>query len=65
MNPKGYDTTIARIAGNLLSGVLGPDREFAEDAELTRQDIRRVHWAVDMARAIIADVTCTEASLDD
>lgn len=50
---KKYDSTVARIAGNLLSGVW--DRSSTDD----EQEVI-VEWAVSMARAIVAEVERTE-----
>lgn len=52
---KRYDATVARIAGNLLSG-----REPGTTEDLSYQDEQAVLWAVAMARAIVAEVERTE-----
>lgn len=49
---KKYDSTVARIAGNILSG---RSREHSSDA-----DRLAVQWAVSMARAIVAETERTE-----
>lgn len=49
MTPKDYDTTVARIAGNILSGI---GRTTLDDSNIT--------WAVSMARGIIAETKATE-----
>lgn len=52
-NPRDYDSTVARIAGNILSG-------FPFD-EYTPQDQERfVVEAVQMARAIVAETKRTQ-----
>ena len=53
---KKYDSTVARIAGNILSGT-NSRRVFASD--LGEQDRLDVAWAVKMARAIVAEVVRT------
>ncbi len=57
MEKRKYDSTVARIAGNLLSGIRPGD--FAGDAFA---DIEAVKFAVAMARAIVAEVQRTEPS---
>jgi hypothetical protein len=52
MTPKKYDSTIARIAGNLLSGF--PFDEYSAD-----DTIRLIAEAVAMARGIVAEVERT------
>lgn len=51
-----YDSTVARIAGNLLSG-----RCPSGDGQLSNTDEYAVIWAVGMARAIVAEVRRTES----
>ncbi len=50
MTVKKYDSTVCRIAGNLLSG-----RVPSNDGALTNHDDYAVIWAVRMARAIVAE----------
>lgn len=47
---KKYDSTVARIAGNLLSGNYDKSLNFAENAQR----------AVELARAIVAETERTE-----
>jgi hypothetical protein len=56
MSPRKYDSTVARIAGNILSG-----QGAFNMASLTDPAVRRVaEQAVRMARAIVAEVERTE-----
>ena len=48
---RDYDSTVARIAGNLLSGM---DHTLSHE-----QDLKAAQWAVEMARAIVAEVKRT------
>ena len=48
MKPRTYDSTVARIAGNILSGL----RHGVSDAH----DADAVKWAVSMAFAIVDEV---------
>jgi hypothetical protein len=48
---KKYDSTVARIAGNILSG-----RTPNLATTLTMDDCYAVVWAVSLARAIIMEV---------
>lgn len=58
MNEKRkYDSTIARIAGNLLSG---RKPGFAGDQTLFEDDVQAIEWAVKVARTIVAEVERTE-----
>lgn len=51
---RGYDGTVARIAGNLLSGTAG-------DVGMTpAQEEQAARWAVRLARAIVAETIRTE-----
>lgn len=56
MAPKKYDSTVARIAGNVASGLIGhltlksPDKDLLEIPAV----------AVAIARAIVAEVERTE-----
>lgn len=50
MTVKKYDSTVCRIAGNLLSG-----RVPSNDGALTNHDDYAVIWAVRMARAIVGE----------
>jgi hypothetical protein len=52
---RDYDSTVARIAGNILSG-FQPDGLHDEG--------RKIRWAVSVARAIIAEVKRTEVAPD-
>lgn len=52
---RKYDSTVARIAGNILSG-----RYVSNDGRLTDHDRYAIQWAVAMARAIVAEVERTE-----
>lgn len=49
---RNYDSTVARMAGNILSGEWPKTVENAEQA---------VEWAVELARAIVAEVQRTES----
>jgi hypothetical protein len=51
MSKPKYDSTVARIAGNILSGYRGGPTD-EEDA--------LVGWAVEIARAIVAETKRTE-----
>ena len=55
---RKYDSTVARIAGNILSG-MKPDYTFDR---IEREEQRRImaEWAVGVARAIVAEVERTE-----
>jgi len=53
---RKYDSTVARIAGNILSG---RDR-WAHQRDTSDRDADAVQWAVGMARAIVAEVERTE-----
>lgn len=54
---RRYDSTVARIAGNILSGRVPCGEAGADDAV--------VIWAVKMARAIVAEVERTEPKPED
>lgn len=59
---RKYDSTVARIAGNILSG-----RKFSPDGVIRESglgcgDVAAVEWAVGLARAIVAEVERTEPS---
>lgn len=58
MSKPDYDTTIARVAGNILSGTTL--QYLVDDYE--REEAKRlaVVFAVEMARAVIAEVKRTE-----
>ena len=60
MPQRKYDSTVARIAGNILSG-MKPDYTFDR---IEREEQRRImaEWAVGVARAIVAEVERTEPS---
>lgn len=51
MNTRKYDSTVARIAGNILSGYRGGP---------PKDDDALVGWAVQMAWAIVAEVKRTD-----
>jgi hypothetical protein len=51
---KDYDTTIARIAGNLLSG--RGSVGLTNNGALRADDVGAVEWAVAMAYAIVDEV---------
>ena len=61
MAERKYDSTVARIAGNLLSGMGRP----TWDGELTDNDEENARWAVGMARAIVAETKRTEPVIDE
>ena len=61
MTRRDYDSTVARIAGNILSGVLNP----ATLADIGRRGRRSgvdevVRGAVEAARAVVSEVRRTE-----
>lgn len=56
---KKYDSTVARIAGNLLSGVMANTNGSAQWDEVSSGAIEA---AVQAARAIVAEVQRTEPS---
>jgi hypothetical protein len=51
-----YDSTMARIAGNVAGAIIAARPEWDVDS-----DIRDVQRAVGIARAIVAEVERTEA----
>lgn len=53
MTKRKYDSTVARMAGNILSGYRGGPKD-EEDALIA--------WAVDFARAIVEEVERSEPS---
>ena len=55
---RKYDSTVARIAGNILSG-FRPDYTLDRDDKVEQQRVM-AQWAVAMARAIVAEVERTE-----
>jgi hypothetical protein len=55
---RKYDSTVARIAGNLLSGI-SPDYSLDRLEKIEQQRVT-AQWAVEMARAIVAEVERTE-----
>ncbi len=55
MNAKKYDSTVARIAGNILSGYV----PLLDDGNVDRR-LEVIRTAVAMARAIVAEVERTE-----
>lgn len=60
MSKPKYDSTVARIAGNILSGrwpSVDPDKGVWI---ITDADVVAVGWAVAMAREIVAAVKFTE-----
>jgi hypothetical protein len=66
MSPRDYDSTVARIAGNILSGYgfsnFKGDTEPTADTryELDVFDLYNVSAAVALARAIVAETKRTE-----
>ncbi len=54
---RKYDSTVARIAGNLLSGIR-PDYSLDRLEKVEQQRVM-AQWAVEMARAIVAEVVRT------
>jgi fatty acid/phospholipid biosynthesis enzyme len=56
---RDYDSTVARMAGNILSGLAG--EMVRAEGELNH---KAVVWAVTVARAIIAEVKRTEVAPD-
>lgn len=57
--PKGYDSTVARIAGNILSGVF--DEPTLQGIGLRGVgDHHVIEGAVAVARAIVAETKRTE-----
>ena len=50
---RTYDSTVARIAGNILSGLRPHGYPFNLDEEM-------VQWSVALARAVVAEVERTE-----
>lgn len=55
---KKYDSTVARIAGNILSGTF--TLEQLNEASQGGEGIYAVRGAVNIARAIVAEVQRTE-----
>lgn len=55
--PKDYDTTIARIAGNIAAGLVS--EPSVNVMSHTLRDI--AHTAVLLARAIVVEIKATEA----
>lgn len=56
---RGYDATVARVAGNILSGILsGMAFTSADEAIQVRR--RAIVIAVDMARDVVKEVKRTE-----
>lgn len=55
MSQPKYDSTVARIAGNILSGMSAGLWNEPSEA-----DARAVQWAVLMARNIVAETKRTE-----
>lgn len=60
MNKK-YDSTVARIAGNIMSGHKPVDI-FTYASDLDRD---RIMWAVDVARRIVVEVRRTEPEVKE
>lgn len=62
MSKQKYDSTVARIAGNLLSGIAPTIKHSGEgyDFEVTPYKKASARWAVAMAREIVAEVQRTE-----
>ena len=61
---RKYDSTVARIAGNILSGRLPAIVEIGETPVLTDDDMAAVSWAVALARDIVNEVIHTERDAD-
>lgn len=59
---RKYDSTVARIAGNILSG--HQRRTDDPDGLLSDSDKRLCRWAVNLARAIVAETERTEPRTD-
>lgn len=58
---KKYDSTVARIAGNILSGVLNPETLRSVRVDGVRSELLNiVGGAVDVARFIVAETQRTE-----
>ena len=71
MSKPTYDSTVARIAGNLLSGMpanvtyTGDGFDVRVNSfELTPHNKAAAGWAVAMAREIVAEVKRTEPQED-
>jgi hypothetical protein len=63
---KPYDTTVARIAGNILSGAMGVETLEVAGANATEDSLAAhemwlVRGAVRYARAIVTETKRTEA----
>ncbi len=58
MNKRNYDSTVARIAGNILSGFSIPLNDGAQHRE-------RVGLAVRLARMVVAEVVAAESAASD
>lgn len=58
MSKRDYDSTVARIAGNLLSGMTRISND--PDGLLGDPEKRAARWAVNVARAIVAETKRTE-----
>ena len=68
MTKKIGPSTVARIAGNILSGhrpsdLLAP--YVKDEVQLSERDRELVDWAVEMARAIVLCVELREDEDDD
>lgn len=59
MAKREYDSTVARIAGNILSG---RSRNGRFRTSLSSEDRAAVVWAVSIARAIVTETKLTEPS---
>lgn len=57
---RKYDSTVARIAGNLLSGRKPCVDGIVRDGVISCRDIDAAEWAVALAREIVAQVERTE-----
>lgn len=55
MPQRDYDSTVARIAGNILSG-----RRNTVGRMVTLEDEDAVEWAVRLARKVVVEVKKTE-----
>jgi len=58
MAQRDYDSTVARIAGNIMGGSLGRTGMDLKDVDLA------VQWAVKLARAIVAETKRTEPKVE-
>ena len=62
MKQRDYDSTVERIAGNIISGVLIADNlDLYSQSGPSARGLRIVRGAVVVARAIVAEVKRTES----